>query len=117
MGLPGNIEQILHENMYYIVLGQNREIGMDKSIPPIASFISVFQKGRYLGKVLYECETKLTKVEIADKDTAINQQFLDYLKTALEEVGQLVWMDKVGHKPIYPEPLEALFQLGRKYFQ
>ncbi len=111
MSVPDYIKHIIQENQYSILFSQTRS---NESVPKTSS-IHLRQNGRTLCTILYEFETDSVCTEMIDTST-IDQAFLGYFKSILEAVGRQIWLSKIESMVVYPEPLEELFQLGRKYF-
>jgi len=115
MGVPESIRKIIDDHKYSFVLGQTLS---DRTInsKPTASFIGVIKDRTMLYTIIYDCETKSTKIENADVGSVV-QELFDYLKSALDDVGQEVWLKELKPYLTHPEPLEELFKLGIKYWQ
>ena len=115
MGVPEFIRQIIDDHKYSFVLGQTL-VDRNVNSKPTISFIDVRKNGTTLCTIIYDCETKSTKIENAGV-VGIAPELSDYLKSTLVDVGQEVWLKELKPYSTYPEPLEEFFKLGIKYWQ
>ena len=113
MGLPEYVRQAIDVNKYYFMLDQT--LNWDRKSPK-TSFISFKQGSRGLGTLIYNVETGQTDIQV-EIGVVVEQNFLDYLVSALQSVGRDVWMTEIGGNMSYPEPLEELFRTGLNYTQ
>lgn len=113
--IPKNVLECIRRNQYYIGYGQTLQQGYDitkPKAPPKTSFISLFQYGKYLCKVVYYAETDKVGIEFHAGGFNLEEGGLqNFFFRILKQRGARRWINpKNGEKMAPPKDLESLFE-------